>query len=220
VELVLDFLDGNPETSVEVAWVPGHKGIPGNERADEEAKAACHIEPNTPRTTISHYYRALKADIAEQWRIAWANQPQTGRYAAADRTPPSLKGSFAFRNLPRIMLGVVTQVRTGHGYFGEYYRRFNIPEPHECPCGVELQSRTHILFECPLHDDARHLLFEATPDGQINSILGTEKGIKGLVAFLKASNAFRKLLNATHDIHPPDEPYADPRPAPPPSARR
>jgi hypothetical protein len=103
-----------------------------------------------------------------------------------------------FRNLGRITLGLVTEVRTGHGYFREYHCRFNIPEPYDCPCGVELQSRTYILFECPLHDDARHLLYEAVPDGQISSLLVTEKGIKGLMPFLKASNAFPKLFNAPH----------------------
>ncbi|KAJ3860203.1 hypothetical protein EV359DRAFT_49587, partial [Lentinula novae-zelandiae] len=35
---VVDFLDSDPSHTVEVAWVPSHLGIQGNERADFLAK--------------------------------------------------------------------------------------------------------------------------------------------------------------------------------------
>ena len=69
-----------------------------------------------------------------KWVAEWAKEPRTGRYAIADRIPPSLAGSHASRTLNRHTLGVVTQARTGHGYFGEYYQTHNIQEPVSCPC--------------------------------------------------------------------------------------
>ena len=71
-----------------------------------------------------------------------------GRYAISDRIPPSLAGSHAFRTLDRRILGIVTQARTGYGYFGEYYQTHNIQEPADCPCGAGQQTREHIVFEC------------------------------------------------------------------------
>jgi hypothetical protein len=50
----------------------------------------------------------------------------------------------------------------------------------------------HVLYECPLYDDHRHLLDldGETPD--INELLGTEEGLEALAAFLQASGAFTK----------------------------
>ena len=70
----------------------------------------------------------------------------TGRYAIVDRIPPSLAGSHAFRTLNRHTLGVVTQDRIGHGYFGEYYPTHSIREPTTCPYGAEFQAREHIVL--------------------------------------------------------------------------
>jgi hypothetical protein len=50
------------------------------------------------------------------------------------------------------------QVRTGHGWYGGYYSRFNIDEDTTCPCDLENQTgqtRWHILQDCPLLADAR-----------------------------------------------------------------
>ena len=85
----------------------------------------------------------------------------------ADRLPPSTLGPL--RQLDRNMLGPVTQIRTDHGYFGDYYARFNIPEQVSCSCGATLQTREHILFDCPLLDKARYILSKAAPDGPANS---------------------------------------------------
>ncbi|CCA69051.1 hypothetical protein PIIN_02910 [Serendipita indica DSM 11827] len=90
------------------------------------------------------------------------------------------------------LISLVTQVRIGHGYFGEYYAHFKIPERSDCPCGTEIQIREHILYDCPLFNDARHTLYSTAPDGHIGSLLGIKKGIEGLASFLKFTNAFRK----------------------------
>ena len=43
-----------------------------------------------------------------------------------------------------------------HAPIGEYYRRFNIPEEHSCPCGAARQSCEHIFTRCPNVDTVRH----------------------------------------------------------------
>ena len=106
---------------------------------DELAKEATELEPATETTTIAKLHRQLRAKMKTGWTIEWARKPIAGRYAISDRIPPSLAGSHAFRTLDRRILGIVTQARTGHGYFGEYYQTHNIQEPADCPA---MRSRT------------------------------------------------------------------------------
>ncbi|KAG8806471.1 hypothetical protein FRC18_006077 [Serendipita sp. 400] len=63
--------------------------------------------------------------------------------------------------------------------------------------------RTHIIFECPQHDEARHIIYMAAPDRHIGTLLGTKKGIDGLAVFLRQMKAFRKPPAPTPASPPP-----------------
>ena len=115
--------------------------IEGNDRVDELAKEATELEPATETTTIAELHRQLSAKPKTEWTIEWTRKPIAGRYAIADCITPSLAGSHVFRTLDRHTLGIVTQARTGHRYFGEYYQTHNIRGPANCPCGAELQTQ-------------------------------------------------------------------------------
>ena len=88
--------------------------------------------------------------------------------------------------------GIVTQARTGHRHFSEYYLTHNIREPSECPCGAELQTRDHILFECEIHEEHGYLIDEGAPDHKLATILGTKRGIDALAKFVRECTAFQK----------------------------
>ena len=192
VETAIAFLDANGRATIEISWVPGHMGTEGNDRADALAKEATDLEPARETTTLAKIHRQLREEMKSGWIIEWANKPMTGRYAIADRIPPSLAGSHAFRTLDRNILGLVTQARTGHGHFGEYYTTHNIQEPSGCPCGAETQTRDHILFECEIHEEHGYPIDEGAPDHKLTTILGTKKGIDALAKFVRASKAFQK----------------------------
>ena len=102
----------------------------------------------------------------------------------------SLAGSHAFRTLDRCVLGIVTQARTGHGYFGGYYQTHNIQEPANCPCGAGLQTRKHIVFKCQTHKEYGDIIDEGAPDHQLSTLF--KIGIDALVEFIKKSKAFQK----------------------------
>ena len=84
----------------------------------------------------------------------------------------------------------MTQARTGHGYYGEYYQIHNIQEPINCLCGTELQTRDYILFECEIHEEHGHIIDEGAPDHKLAPIFGTKTGIDTLAKFVKGSKAF------------------------------
>ncbi|PCH34699.1 hypothetical protein WOLCODRAFT_106417, partial [Wolfiporia cocos MD-104 SS10] len=82
---------------------------------------------------------------------------------------------------------------TAHGHFGEYYNRFVPIEPSTCPCDHRtLQTRDHILRDCPLHTHARHHLTRVSPTITLHIILSTPKGLHALQHFLEHSTAFLK----------------------------
>ncbi|KAJ7780879.1 hypothetical protein B0H14DRAFT_2631047 [Mycena olivaceomarginata] len=102
----------------------GHCDIVGNERADELARAGVELA-TTAKGSLSHALRKSKEKIQKSWVKEWKASPKTGRYAMANRFPPSLKPTAHFKSLKREIFGRVTQCRTGHCFTGEYYSRFS-----------------------------------------------------------------------------------------------
>ncbi|KAH7335674.1 hypothetical protein B0J17DRAFT_550443, partial [Rhizoctonia solani] len=81
----------------------------------------------------------------------------------------------------------------GHSFFGEYYCRFVPLESPECPCGeAPIQTRDHILIDCPLYNGPRSHLRGASCSLCIPTLLGTYKGLKAIACFLASSDAFSK----------------------------
>ena len=87
------------------------------------------------------------------------------------------------RKAKRSTLSRVTQMRTGHGRFGEYFRRFNVQNvEYYCDCseGNILETVEHIIRDCPKNEDARKNLAEKFPAMELKDILGTKKGLREL----------------------------------------
>lgn len=155
-----EFLAADPHNCIIVQWTPGHRGIKGNERADEIAKGAASSTPPRGSTTSEgptfiHLRQHAKEEALKAWTASWRkaqlnyNRRGTG-FAAADYFPPKLTPQPHFANITnRRVYGLVTQCRTGHAFTGEYYARFVPTENVACPCGTHLQTRKHILLECP-----------------------------------------------------------------------
>ena len=58
------------------------------------------------------------------------------------------------RTDPPSLTARMTRCILGHAPIGDYFRRFNISEPHGCVCdGEPLQTRDHLLYHCPRRDD-------------------------------------------------------------------
>ncbi|KAJ3766336.1 hypothetical protein FB446DRAFT_676608, partial [Lentinula raphanica] len=131
-----------------------------------------------------------KTEIA--WKQEWDKRSVTGRYAIANRFPPTLKPTERLKTLKRELFGRLVQCRTGHAYIGEYYSKFVPGKNIDCPCGEALQTREHILRECPQYHDFRYVLEKASPDVILADILGTSEGVEALSEFLELSGAFTR----------------------------
>lgn len=185
-------LTSNP-FDVELIWIPGHKGIFGNERADGIAKAAVNLRPIFA-STISWAREKAKSRALKTWRTDWASRSHTNLAATALTTPPSTKLSpfHRFFNGTRATHSRIIQTLLGHFFCGEYYARFVPTESVSCPCGHPHQTRAHILTECPNFDAYRHHLRAASRTLSLPVILGTKSGLEALAKFVAESHAFSK----------------------------
>ena len=191
-ELAIAFLDAHPENTVTVKWTPGHEGITGNEMADELAKEAAEDAPPHRLASRAAARREARERAHAAWTAEWKKSSNSGRFATANRLPPSEKPRKHFKRLKREVFGRVLQCRTGHGFTGEYYRIHVPTEPDDCPCGSPFQTRQHIPQDCPRYDEARHILRDVSEHIDLPTILGTEKGIAALAEFITKSGAFTK----------------------------
>jgi hypothetical protein len=188
---MMEFLDGSLERTVEIAWVPGHCNVKGNDRADVLAKAGVDMGTRMQGTRSNALRRAKEKTLA-RWTKEWKAEPRRGGFGDANRIKPKAKPTKLFKELSREVFGRLVQCRTGHSYTGEYYKWFHIEEETTCSCGEEIQSREHILRECPKYDSHRHILKEVSKDVALQEILGTKKGIEALAEFIEASGAFTR----------------------------
>ena len=85
----------------------------------------------------------------------------------------------------------LVQCRTGHAHIGDYYKKFIHSENVECPCGATPQTREHVLKSCKRYYRHRHILGHGR-HAQTGRLLGTVKGIRKLITFIKRSGAFDK----------------------------
>ena len=185
-------LTSNP-FDVELIWIPGHKGIFGNERADGIAKAAVNHHPIFA-STISWAREKAKSRALKAWRNEWASRSHTNLAATALSTPPSTKLSPFHRsyNGTRATHSRIIQTLLGHFFCGEYYARFVPSESVSCPCGHPQQTRAHVLTECPIYDPYRHHLRTVSRTLSIPVILSTKSGLQALAKFVNESHAFSK----------------------------
>lgn len=190
----LQILDELPNVNIHVEWTPGHHGIKGNERADALAKLGGSLEPAYPGYKSLAYVGARTKEAAlQRWQHKWACGKRHRNFIHADHFPPSFRPRDHFYTLSRKTFSRVTQCRTGHAHIGEYYARFVPTEDRACPCGVASQTREHVLRQCPLYADHRHLLGISPGDRSMSNLLGTDKGIIRLAKFIEATGAFAKL---------------------------
>jgi ribonuclease HI len=68
------------QISLSIQWAPGHKDIPGNERADKLAKHATTLrQPPYPPTSLAHIKKQAKATMTREWHDYWTAKTQPAK---------------------------------------------------------------------------------------------------------------------------------------------
>ncbi|UYV77948.1 hypothetical protein LAZ67_15003004 [Cordylochernes scorpioides] len=133
--------------NVQLFWIKGHSGIPGNELADQAAKAAAHSNLPLSFTTLpKSVARGKKEQIAlKMWTDLYIQDYSTRNLRRFAATPKLLLQML--RNIKHGSTSTTTL--TGHGYIQADLATVSKEDPI-CPhCQDEDQTVDHLLFTCP-----------------------------------------------------------------------
>ncbi|KAF8665534.1 hypothetical protein AX14_006588, partial [Amanita brunnescens Koide BX004] len=167
INALLDaWLSEDAQRSLTIRFAPSHEGIDGNEHADQLTKSGLERCPtNPPHILRSHFLSDHRRHAEHDWQRRWNDVTYRGSQWLPIRKKKVFKPSFAkasrnfFHDLAKgdpSRLSRITHVLTNHAPTGEYRTRFFPEEPTACPhCDEDtLQTRRHILTECPWYVDS------------------------------------------------------------------
>ncbi|KAL5598659.1 uncharacterized protein BROUX77_006493 [Berkeleyomyces rouxiae] len=120
-----------------VRWVPGHKNIPGNERADRLARGVAGTEVGGLEMSLSRAKRWCREQAATEFKTWWGAQNGPSHI---DKPEPVEPWKFKdYREHDRLDIGTLMAAISGHGDFVTYHQRFeHTGAAHDCPrCGQE-----------------------------------------------------------------------------------
>ncbi|XP_076223015.1 uncharacterized protein LOC143174455 [Nomia melanderi] len=159
-ELIAFETMASPGCRIEFVWLPSHRGILGNERADAAAKPFITdykfiLRLNSPAMQIVKLYKA-RADISALALLASASRADI----SASGTK-RVKGDYVerFRKYVAWHTAVwVSRYRVNHYNLAASLARVGIIRSSSCECGFELQDLCHILWDCPRFNGSRTVL--------------------------------------------------------------
>jgi ribonuclease HI len=144
------------KNTITLRWVPGHKGVTGNEKADEYAKRGAHDPDEGTRFSKTHRNVASKAflkrsaaDTKRTQATAWikARTSQRRAYILPKKTGFRVK----LRNEKKEVASRYYQFLTGHAltapYLKEKLKKQDSDECWWCESGKR-QTREHLFKEC------------------------------------------------------------------------
>ena len=147
-------------------WLKGHNRIPGNERADTEAKNALQLPEPTPNASYppTDLKRKITISARSIWKEEFASYNGGSRYKSLfpnlNRQPWFHKLAPSTDPKPKSFFTTITRLRTGHSNTGHSKFLKGLIESPNCPhCPGILETINHILLECPNYSAARIHLF-------------------------------------------------------------
>lgn len=146
-------------TNIQLAWIPGHVGVPGNEAAHRLAATAVSSDKvMTAPTWFRHRYKSVILGGLEQtqWAVRSSSEWTTGRrLKEVDSALPGKHVKILYDPLTRAEAHVLSQLRTGHSKLRGFLARIKVEDNGQCECGQGLEDTRHFLLHCPRYQSLR-----------------------------------------------------------------
>ena len=188
-------------------WTAGHAGIPGNERADREAKKAARgltsdtkLLPPLLRRKLTFNSAALKEkhlnNIYTKWKTEWRSSPRGIKMKTLDDSTPSntFLNLICNNKLTRKESSFLTQLCTEHIPLNSYLYKFKLVDSPRCPaCGAVSETTHHFLFTCPTYAYERWPLQQKCKGTlSLKKIMTDRKLVRALLRYVTATERFKR----------------------------
>lgn len=143
-----------------ICWIPSHRGIDGNERADVAAKEATNNNiitlPHMPKKDIR---KIIRKELFKRWKESWDNQAAHTNTGHHMRLIRSELGLWPWTSYPqnRKKETALARLRIGHSGLRMNAYRFGRTLDPLCECG-QPETISHYLINCQEHIAPRQLL--------------------------------------------------------------
>lgn len=143
-----------PEFNLRFLWIPSHRGIAGNERADALTKRVI-IEGSSPRNfKIPHsdIHPELHIEIDSRFEQYLEQSIQAGKGVLYFQKVwyKMRKPWFAEYKTSRSHITSMIRLRSNHYNLNASLFRKNLVNDPSCSCGSPYQNFNHVLFDCSL----------------------------------------------------------------------
>lgn len=166
--------------SISLCWIPSHKGLKGNEIADQLAKVGRFRPHLAIPIPIEDVLTSRKAHKRITWQEFWTESSNVkGKYSADIQ--PLVSYVPWFKLLPfisRTFITTISRLRLNHNLSPVHLFRINLSDTPNCVCG-QLGTVNHLLFNCSRTVDESNRLIRALidlkqfPPFDVRCLLGT-----------------------------------------------
>ncbi|PIL29086.1 hypothetical protein GSI_09134 [Ganoderma sinense ZZ0214-1] len=199
-------------------WVPGHKGVKGNELTDLEAKHATRgvVENSSNRRLPCLLRRPLPISAAkvklaylqslnEKATKSWRDSLRGRRFLSIDPALPSPKYMKSIKSLSRRQAAVLFQLHSGHAPLNAHLHRISHAPSSTCPtCNSAPETVLHYLLICPAYANARNRYLSGMGrcSRDLSALLGTPDAWLPLLHYVGAT---RRLAHTFGNVAPQQE---------------